>query len=76
MKTTLTMKKRTSLTNGAKRIMRADKENMSKKIDSAVVMLTLPMFIMLILDFFNLNNFGYETLIVILNNIAFIYWNN
>lgn len=81
MKTTLTMKKKASLTNGAKRIMPDAKENMSRKdahscMDNAILTLTIPIFSLLVLDYFNLNNFGYETVIVILNNVAFFWWKN
>ena len=79
MKTTLMMKKRASLTNGEKRTTPDDTGNTNRKdvnycMDNAIWMLTLPIFSLLALDYFNLNNFGYETVIVILNNVAFFWW--
>lgn len=69
MKTTLSVKKKPSLTNGAKRMMR-DVIGNTSLIDNAVCMLIFPIIGILVFDWLDYHSFGIESLILILNNIV------
>jgi hypothetical protein len=68
----LSVKKKPSLTNGAKRMMR-DVIGNTSLIDNAIFMLIFPIIAIVVFDWLDYHSFGIESLILILNNIALIW---
>jgi hypothetical protein len=67
----MTNQKKVSLKNGEKRTMPDATGNW---IDNSLTYVIFPVLLMLILDYYALNNFGLEAIILILNNLILMYF--